>query len=410
MDKLATLNYRPNRKKPYFVRFYNESGKRTSRAFAARMDAMQFMAEKSGDAKTSHFDISTEEKELVMRLKRECFARGFSLCDMAETFVHLVRNKPVSDYALGEVRDMYLNDCRDRGLRSSTLAYYTGKLANLCAMYGEKIPVSAITPDMLEVFISSGKTPDHNRRISSAFYKFLAEKRIVPPDLFHKVIVPRRRKKHKIPPILTVDETRRLFREIPESFIPAFVLMAFFGVRPQEISNEHGKQVLEVSNVDLVAKTVRIPETIAKMGNFRIISDAPENAWAWLEKYLPKSGKIFPYSYATYRRIRNMLTIKLPHDVLRHSFASYGYHYLGIEKTVEILGQESGYEVYKTHYKAMVRMQDSADFFSIMPSIRDGLPPRRKQKIGDLNFGLSGEVADNLAYLKVHPELPQQPA
>ena len=162
--------------------------------------------------------------------------------------------------------------------------------------------------------------------------------------------------------------------------------------------------------MDLVAKTVRIPETIAKMGNFRIISDAPENAWAWLEKYLPKSGKIFPYSYATYRRIRNMLTIKLPHDVLRHSFASYGYHYLGIEKTVEILGQESGYEVYKTHYKAMVRMQDSADFFSIMPSIRDGLPPRRKQKIGDLNFGLSGEVADNLAYLKVHPELPQQPA
>ena len=85
-----------------------------------------------------------------MRLKRECFARGFSLCDMAETFVHLVRNKPASDYALGEVRDMYLNDCRDRGLRSSTLAYYTGKLANLCAMYGEKIPVSAITPDMLE--------------------------------------------------------------------------------------------------------------------------------------------------------------------------------------------------------------------------------------------------------------------
>lgn len=104
MDKLATLNYRPNRKKPYFVRFYDESGKRTSRAFAARMDAMQFMAEKSGDAKASHFDISTEEKELVMRLKRECFARGFSLCDMAETFVHLVRNKPASDYALGEVR------------------------------------------------------------------------------------------------------------------------------------------------------------------------------------------------------------------------------------------------------------------------------------------------------------------
>ena len=190
MDKFPRLNYRPKKARPFIVRYYDSSSnKRTSRSFSARMDAMQFMAEKSGDAKTSHFDISIEEKELVMRLKRECFARGFSLCDMAETFVHLVRNKPASDYALGEVRDMYLNDCRDRGLRSSTLAYYTGKLENLCAMYGEKIPVSAITPDMLEAFISSGKTPDHNRRISSAFYKFLAEKRIVPPDLFPKYIV-----------------------------------------------------------------------------------------------------------------------------------------------------------------------------------------------------------------------------
>ncbi|MFR6034721.1 MAG: hypothetical protein ACLUKN_17035 [Bacilli bacterium] len=42
--------------------------------------------------------------------------------------------------------------------------------------------------------------------------------------------------------------------------------------------------------------------------------------------------------------------------------ASYGYHELGIETTVEILGQESGYEVFKRYYKAMVILTDAKAF------------------------------------------------
>ena len=87
------------------------------------------------------------------------------------------------------------------------------------------------------------------------------------------------------------------------------------------------------------------------MGNWRNISNLPEAPWRWLEAYMPKEGPIFPYSYATYRRIRKLVSVKIPKDGLRHSMASYGYHELGIETTVEILGQESGYEVFKRHYK-----------------------------------------------------------
>lgn len=398
MDKIPTLNYRPKKTKPYLVRFY-ENNRRTSRAFSARMDAMQFMAEKSGDARASQYDISTDEKEAFMRIKRECKIRGLSFTEMTDTFVQTVRNKPVYDYSLGELIELYIEDCEKRKLRHSTIKYYRQKLNKLCETYGTKINISAITTDMLESFITTGTTHAHNRRALSAFYRFVVSKRILEVNPVSKVITPRVRKRHKLPTILSVAEMTRLLQEVPESFVAAIVLMGFFGIRPQEISNESGKPVLKVSDINFEARTIRISDETAKMGNFRIISNVPEIAWKWLEKYLPKSGNVFPHSYSTYRRLRRLFSVKLPHDVLRHSFASYGYHKLGIEKTVEILGQESGYEVYKNHYKAMVRPEDGERYFSISPDIRNGLPRRRVFKLGEPHLGLSGELYDNIAYL-----------
>ena len=139
------------------------------------------------------------------------------------------------------------------------------------------------------------------------------------------------------------------------------------------------------------------PEETAKMGNWRNISNLPETAWSWLEAYMPKEGPIFPYSYATYRRIRKLLSVKIPKDGLRHSMASYGYHELGIETTVEILGQESGYEVFKRHYKAMVTPDDAKAFFSISPDIRDGLPKTKSKQMP--YRGLVGEIEENIKFL-----------
>lgn len=108
---------------------------------------------------------------------------------------------------------------------------------------------------------------------------------------------------------------------------------------------------------------------------------------------MPKAGPIFPYSYATYRRIRKLVSVKIPKDGLRHSMASYGYHELGIETTVEILGQESGYEIFKRHYKAMVIPADA----SISPDIRDGLPKAKSKQMP--YRGLVGEIEENIKFL-----------
>ena len=76
--------------------------------------------------------------------------------------------------------------------------------------------------------------------------------------------------------------------------------------------------------------------------------------------------------------------------------ASYGYHELGIETTVEILGQESGYEVFKWYYKAMVIPADAKAFFSISPDIRDGLPKAKSKQVP--YRGLVGEIRKTLNF------------
>lgn len=77
--------------------------------------------------------------------------------------------------------------------------------------------------------------------------------------------------------------------------------------------------------------------------------------------------------------------------------ASYGYHELGIETTVEILGQESGYEVFKRYYKAMVIPADAKAFFTISPDIRDGLPKAKSKQMP--YRGLVGEIEENIKFL-----------
>lgn len=66
---------------------------------------------------------------------------------------------------------------------------------------------------------------------------------------------------------------------------------------------------------------------------------------------------------------------------------------------MEILGHESGYEVFKTHYKAIVDPADAQKYFSIMPNVRDGLPKLRNPRLGERATGMSDEVKMNIAYL-----------
>ena len=172
------------------------------------------------------------KKDMLIRLKRECFIRGMELCELETSFTQLIRAKPAYDQTLIECVEEYLKDCDLRKIRAATIRYYRQKLNLLMNMYSPRIFISSITSEMLESFINDKGSREHNKRVISAFYAYLMRKRILSENPLLRVVNPRNRRRHRVPGILTVAQTIRLFQELPESCVAAFALMAFFGVRP----------------------------------------------------------------------------------------------------------------------------------------------------------------------------------
>ena len=93
----------------------------------------------------------------------------------------------------------------------------------------------------------------------------------------------------------------------------------------------------------------------------RILSNPPKNIWAWLKplKYRNKNENVSPASYEVFRKIKEKSGVKIPKDALRHSFTSYGYHFLGAETTVEILGYVGGFGIFAKHYKGFATKKEA---------------------------------------------------
>lgn len=207
------------------------------------------------------------KKDMLIRLKRECFIRGMELCELETSFTQLIRAKPAYDQTLIECVEEYLKDCDLRKIRAATIRYYRQKLNLLMNMYSPRIFISSITSEMLESFINDKGSREHNKRVISAFYAYLMRKRILSENPLLRVVNPRNRSRHRIPGILTVAQTIRLFQELPESCVAAFALMTFFGVRPQEITSETKERTLRAEDIDIKTRSIKIPEETAKMGN-----------------------------------------------------------------------------------------------------------------------------------------------
>ncbi len=50
-----------------------------------------------------------------------------------------------------------------------------------------------------------------------------------------------------------------------------------------------------------------------------------------------------------------------------HSFGSYGYYYLGAERTIDLMGHVGGYGLFSRHYKNNASEWTARLWFSIQP-------------------------------------------
>ncbi len=173
-----------------------------------------------------------------------------------------------------------------------------------------------------------------------------------------------------VPPILTIEETKRLLKTAQDfregALLPLVVLGLFAGIRTNELYQ------LSWSNIDLEEGLVTIDATIAKKRRLRVIELTP-NALAWLNACPVKEGKIAIH----HAELKMAELVKLAgfenwrkdkSNAMRHSFGTYHYAlHQNSALTSAALGHRANDQVLFDSYRSLARKKDGDAYFRICP-------------------------------------------
>ena len=160
-------------------------------------------------------------------------------------------------------------------------------------------------------------------------------------------------------------EIRRLLNAAEPDFLPYLALIAFGGLRREEL---HKGLTWEAINFDRA--TITVPAAIAKTARKRKIVMS-ENLMEWLVPYRFKSGPIFDIDPR--KRIAKVVKaakVNWKRNALRHSFGSYRMEQTKNEGQVA-LEMGNSPKVVKDHYFEIVDEDEAKGYWSIKPLPKD---------------------------------------
>lgn len=375
MKKASYIYSKSRPSSPHQVWYYSEDGKRKMKSFAEKSVAMQFLSKCNEELKTvlpEQLVFSVSERILFAQVKEICARADAPLENIIDIIREHIGGTVQKGFTVLDVDGergaltLFLEDCQKRGGRAHTIKNYKQRIARWQALTNVE-NVSECTQKAAERYLASIKSPDHAKRALGAFFNFCVARGWIAQNPFSLAKISRRLKEKELPHVLTPADVRELLVKSPKIWQPAIALMAFCGVRPNEIIPLE-KSVMLVSDVNFAKRSITIRAEVAKTRTARVFNP-PDNVWAWLMplKDRKKNENIAAGSYEVWRGIKEHSGVEVLKDALRHSFASYGYHFLGAEHTVEIMGHVGGFGMFAKHYKGLADKKSATEYFSIAP-------------------------------------------
>ena len=353
---------------PFEVR-WNFGGERKRKRFKSRGDAEVFAETlREESILPDAYRFSPDERSVFATIKAVCKRAGVPLTDALDFVRAGISSKAVAGCPWADAEQAFIADAERRGARAQTLKFYRSRLGLFAARENVQ-NIAEVGVERAEKYLAGILSPDHAKRALRAFFNFCKTQKWVAVNPFELAKTPRRLKEFAAPSILSVADTERLMSAVPPKWTPAVAIMAFAGVRPNELASLDGAEVVRVGDIDFAARKITIRAEVSKVRRVRILTGLPDNLWAWIEplRGLSSEEKVVPASYDVWRRVKRNSGVKLPKDVLRHSFASYAYHHIGAERAVEILGHIGGFGVFAKHYKGLATPDEAEQYFSILP-------------------------------------------
>lgn len=358
-----------------------ENDKRKSKDFKKKSDAIDFANDRNAEyTLPSEIVVSMDDRIALAQLRK--------YGDMQDILKFLSANyKPVNiDITFIEAVRKFLAEKTSHNLRARTLSDYDIVFARL-EKWNDK-PLASLSESSVSEILSSSYKFKKDKKIEtraysvssnqrtlktlSALFQWAIKNKFANRDPFKNFATSGHRRDKSGIKIFTPNQVQSLLTALPDNLKAGFAIMAFAGVRPAEIINDMAKPVLKWADIKM-GHSISISGETSKIRAPRVLHALPDNLWKWLELTDKKDrkGNVISISYSVFRNVREKvckgLKLKWLQDGLRHSFASYAWHVLGAEHTVEILGHEGGFEVLKKYYKGIATKSESEEYFKIVP-------------------------------------------
>lgn len=377
-----------NRKsRPFLLRFKDIDGNYISMTFATRSQAEEYQKAHSAEKKLPpDLRLSGPERAELLRIKSLCEQSGHKLSEAVAIIEKFFYHKKFDSLPVDVAVRKYFQYIELRKVRHDTARNYYDHVNRFARWFKENFSVddlSRFLKEHAQAYIDQANSKEHVVGALRAMWSFLLANNLVHENVFKGLKIVKILKDKPPIPVMSVIATDENIHAIRDEFKPLYALLTFAGIRPQEIipdPQNTKKELLKFEDIDFVNKRITIRAEVAKTRKPRIIYDLPPNIWLWLEP-LKQTKEIFPDKikawrknqkefitdkvYNQWRVSKEKLPHKIPHDALRHSFASYAYHILGVEHAVEALGHD--YQTYKNFYKGLATIKDSQDYFNIVP-------------------------------------------
>ncbi len=345
----------------YYVVDFQVNNKRVRKGFTDLEKAKVYCREKRVEITnkgTDALSFTDRMRHDALQAVRLLDGSGVSLLDAVKDYVK--RNPKTKGETVEETCTRYLAAMGANGRRQLSIIDKQYKFKALCKDLGTR-QTSTLDVTDLRTWVSqfsNGKAAKHITAAKSLLTFFKGE-------------LKERRKTDEKPPVTwDVNLVTALFAKAEESqkeIIPAFTVLWFAGLRPNEMLRLMWEQI------DLDGKVIRLTGEQTKTRTMRNVT-LTDNALKWLQAYRG-TGPIISTANR-FRTLREELMkacsiTEWPVDVPRHTFATMHYNaHHDAAATMAQLGHFGNSQMFVTHYKGVpVTAAEVEAYWKIMPKV-----------------------------------------
>jgi len=349
---------------------WREDGKRRRRFFPSEAERDIARAEVCSKlAAYGAADPVPVEDLVLLRRCREILGPGTSLIEACRFYAR--NHAEIRRTGMAEAVELFLIAQQGAGVAEATVRNLECTLNRLVDSVGKGVPVSEVERRQVESMVSSlpyeAVTRNDYRKRIRKFFRYCVSQRWTTSNPADGVAAAKVLEAEV--EVMPVDDVAALMAHAwaNRPVCCAYYALGFFGgLRTSSICR------LSLAEIDFGQRGILLPGDKHKTGRRHYVEGFPANLWRWLEAVRDRCGEeAFTVSARQWNSKRTEVAsaagIAMPHNAMRHSFASYHIALEGnAERTASLLTHRGTGILYR-HYRGKATRADARRYFSIAP-------------------------------------------